>query len=109
MFAKLVLVILTAMLTADILLVVRQQRLDLSHEAATVHRRFQQQEAALRALQEQIAEACRPEAVRLALDGFDVEWVPIPADPAAATPEQLLSDGACGAPEVPAPSSDLGG
>ncbi|MHC5028648.1 MAG: hypothetical protein ACYTGR_18015 [Planctomycetota bacterium] len=74
MFCKLLLVIASIGLTGTSLLVARQQRLDLAHDAERCHKRMQ--------LQTEIARRCPPDAVReaanrLAADS-GIEWVPIP-------------------------------
>lgn len=81
MFGKLLLVILTAFVTAAGLLVMRQQRLELAHRASVVHRRLSEQERSLWELQHRIATACRPAFVRERMSTGEHRWVPIPNAP----------------------------
>jgi hypothetical protein len=82
MFCKLLLVIASIGLTGTSLLVARQQRLDLAHDAERCHKRMQQHRLMQWELQTEIARRCHPDAVReaanrLAADS-GIEWVPIP-------------------------------
>ncbi|MHC5004142.1 MAG: hypothetical protein ACYTJ0_13585 [Planctomycetota bacterium] len=95
MFGKLLLVILTALLTAAALLVTRQQRLETAHRASVIHRRLAEQERSLWELQSRIAAACRPESIRSAMERLDQAWEPIPAEPPpAADPKVRVVDAA---------------
>ncbi len=71
MFPKLMLVILAAMLTASALLVIRQQRLDLAHEASHLHRRISELEPTRWDLEVEIADRCHPRELRLVLEQVD--------------------------------------
>jgi hypothetical protein len=75
---KLLLVILAAALTAAGLLVARQRRLDTAHEMSRAHQRIVEHERALWQLRLEIAERCRPEAVRDMIDALGGEWATIP-------------------------------
>jgi len=82
MFCKLLLVILSIGVTGTSLLVSRQQRLDLAHEAERCHRRMQQYRLAQWELETAIAERCHPDAIHRAAERLGeemgIEWVPIP-------------------------------
>jgi hypothetical protein len=77
MFAKLAFVVLGAGATAAGLLVLRQQRIETSHEMSRVHGQIMTHERALWHLRSEIAGACGPEAVRERLEDLGGEWVPI--------------------------------
>ena len=81
MFPKLLLIILAATLTAAALLVIRQQRLDLAHEASDLHRRIGELEPSRWNLEVQIADRCHPRELRLVLEQDDERWIPIPSEP----------------------------
>lgn len=81
MFAKLLLIIVAVGAVACALLVIRQQRIDTFHEMTQVHRRLSEHERTLWEMRAEIAERCRPSQVRLAMNGLDLNWVPLPARP----------------------------
>ncbi|UCD74127.1 MAG: hypothetical protein JSV91_10090 [Phycisphaerales bacterium] len=81
MFAKLLLIILTIIVTAAALMITRQRRIDAMHEMSGLHQRMVEQEAALWILRSRIADRCRPERVREALERLGGEWEPIPNQP----------------------------
>jgi hypothetical protein len=93
MFWKLLLVILTAVVTAAMLLAIRQQRLETAHRASIVHRRLATQETALWELQHRIASRCAPEELRAVLESLDLRWEPIPDEPVARAADWVA--GAC--------------
>lgn len=81
MFAKLLVIVVALGATACILLVNRQQRLDIAHEMSIAHRQTLRNERAIVELQRQIASACTPEQIRLAKNDLKLQWEPIPARP----------------------------
>lgn len=99
MFSKLLLIILTAALTAVALLGIRQQRLECAHQMAKVHARLSQHHQALWELRSEIARRCRPEEVRRLVEQQRDDWTILP-DPAVietelfemAPPPMLSSD-----------------
>ena len=99
MFAKLTTVILSFGLTAAVLLVTRQQRIETAHEMSRVHEQILRHERSLWHLRSEMAERCRPGAVRDLLDAEEVEWNPV-CDPPEVVP---LSN----APAVDAPAEAL--
>ena len=107
MFEKLTTIILTVALTSAALLVSRQHRLDLAHEAASVARRCHDHQRTLWTLEAEIVRRCRPEEIRLVLESMPEDWVPIPAlTPATIVtpPETRLADRT-----APPQDDDLGG
>ena len=111
MFAKLLLIILVAGATAGLLLVNRQHRLDAAHEMTDVHGRVVTHRRTLWHLRREIAERCRPDHVRVVIEGMDQRWVPIPSRPAA-LPEADLRMATHEAPPADAPApgdGDVGG
>ena len=81
MFAKLLFIIVAVGAVACGLLVIRQQRIDTFHEITQTHKRLSEHERTLWEMRAEIAERCRPSQVRLAMNGLDIEWVPLPARP----------------------------
>lgn len=81
MFAKLLLIILTVVLTAAALLATRQQQIDTVHEMTQRHRRLVEGQTAMWILHARIANHCRPEEVRKAVDRLGGEWAAIPNEP----------------------------
>ena len=81
MFHKLLAILLTTLVTAAAVLVVRQQRLEIAHEAARTFMQCHRHERALWTLEERLASAARPEAVRLAVQEAGGAWTPIPSHP----------------------------
>jgi hypothetical protein len=79
MFGKLFVIIVALGATACVLLVNRQQRLDIAHEMARAHRQTLKNERAILDLRRRIAHACTPERVRVATKALHEEWEPIPA------------------------------
>ncbi|MCP3904032.1 MAG: hypothetical protein GY715_10400 [Planctomycetes bacterium] len=77
MFSKLVFLVLAAGATAAALLVLRQQRIETSHEMSRLHNQIMRHERVLWHLRGEIATACGPEAVRLRLTDLDAQWAPI--------------------------------
>lgn len=77
MFAKLVAILLAALLIAASLLVLRHRRLETAAEMAEAHRRLLRQESALWDLRHEIATRSRPEAVRELMNDLPHEWAPI--------------------------------
>jgi len=77
MFAKLAFVVLGAGATAAGLLVLRQQRIETSHEMSRMHSQIMRHERVLWHLRSEVAGACGPEAVRERLREIGGEWVPI--------------------------------
>jgi hypothetical protein len=81
MFGKLLLIIVAVAAVACALLVIRQQRIDTFHEITQTYKRLSEHERTLWAMRAEIAERCRPSQVRLAMNGLEVNWVPLPARP----------------------------
>ncbi len=90
MFGKLLVIIVALGAAACVLLVNRQQRLDIAHEMARSHRQTLKNERSIVDLRRRIASATTPREVRVAVDALDQEWKPIPARPEAMAsgPEQ---------------------
>ena len=78
MLGKLLLIILTAALTAAALLVIRQQRIDTAHRMSIAHQRMVDSQRALWKMQCEIAAQCRPEQVRQMMEQLDEKWTTIP-------------------------------
>ncbi|MCA9285352.1 MAG: hypothetical protein KDA22_09070 [Phycisphaerales bacterium] len=78
MFGKLTLIILSLGALSCVLLVQRQQRIDLAAEMSRTHMRLRQHERALWRLRTDIAFATRPDRVRRAIERLGVEWESIP-------------------------------
>ena len=81
MFGKLLFIIVAVCAVACALLVIRQQRIDTFHDMTQVHRRLLEHERTLWQMRADIAQRCRPSQVRLAMNGLNVNWVPLPARP----------------------------
>lgn len=83
MFAKLLTLVLALGLVASLLLVLRQQRLGAVHEIALAHRRLAERQAEAWMQRRDIADACRPEAVRdaIEIDGAGWAGIVVPAPP----------------------------
>ncbi len=77
MFAKGILILVTAGVVALALLSIRQQRLDVAHEMSVVHERMLEHRRALWDMEREIAERVRPERVREQLGEVE-EWRAIP-------------------------------
>lgn len=92
MFAKLLVIILAIGGTACALLVVRQQRVELSHDVAQTHNRLLKHERVIWDLRTEIAAQCKPSDVRKLVEKSDSEWRPIPAVPDHATVPMLTED-----------------
>jgi hypothetical protein len=86
MFAKLLLIILTIIVTAAVLMITRQQRIDAMHEMSGLHQRLVEQEASLWILRSRIADRSRPQQVREAVKRLGGEWMPIPNKPVQGAP-----------------------
>jgi hypothetical protein len=84
MFAKLLLIILSAAVTGIALLVLRHQRIDEAHAMSRAHQRALEQERALWKLRTEIAERCQPAEIRsLVIDDEDAwQSIPVPSDAA---------------------------
>ena len=83
MFAKLLALILVVGVTATVLLVVRQQRLETAHEMSLIHQRLISQERTLWELRAAIGERCRSDDVRRMMDAAALEWDAITGQQAA--------------------------
>ena len=77
MFPKLLLVIVVLGSTACALLVNRQQRIETAHRAALMHQELIEQQQRLWTMRAMIAERCRPECVRVAVNGLGGSWSPV--------------------------------
>ncbi len=77
MFAKLLLAILVTAATASMLLVSRQVRLETAHEMARLHTHLAESQHGLWELRGKIAERCRPDRLRRAMDQLGGDWVPV--------------------------------
>ncbi len=75
MFVKLLLAILVTAATASMLLVSRQVRLETAHEMARLHSRLAESQRGLWELRGKIAERCRPDRLRRAMDQLGGDWV----------------------------------
>jgi hypothetical protein len=84
MFGKLLFIIAAVCAVACALLVIRQQRIDTFHDMTRVHGRLLEHERTLWQMRAEIAQRCRPSEVRLAMNGLEVGWTPLPARPAEA-------------------------
>jgi len=76
-FSKLVVTILVLGFTAALLLVDRQQRLDLAAEMSRTHQRMSEHERSLWRMRTDIAYRTRPAMIRAAAEQLDVEWEPL--------------------------------
>jgi len=92
MFAKLLVIILAIGGTACALLVVRQQRVELSHDVAQTHNRILKHERVIWDLRTEIAARCKPSDVRKLVEQSSGEWRPIPEAPNHATVPALTED-----------------
>jgi hypothetical protein len=81
MFAKLLLIILTAGAIAAALLVNRQHRIDTAHEITVLHRRLMGHEQTLWRMQAEVAEQIKPNEIRRHIERMGGEWVALPAPP----------------------------
>jgi len=79
MFAKLLAIFLTLGITGIALLVMRQQRIDASHEMTSVHRRLVRHETELWELRSRLIKHIRPEIVNEQIEQLDANWATIPA------------------------------
>lgn len=86
MFAKLFITILALGCIAAVLLVLRQQRIDLAHEMAESHQRLVEQETEVWRLRAEVVSRCRPEDIRRAVEQSDQTWTDIPQRPAPTEP-----------------------
>lgn len=86
MFAKMLLIILSAGAIASSLLVLRQQKVETIHEISQAYHRQRQYQRTLWQLQAEIARRCRPEALRDMLLQQQADWKPIPAFPSTLDP-----------------------
>ncbi len=77
MLWKLIVTILALGLAASLLLVDRQQRLDLAAEMSRTHQRMTEHERSLWRLRTDIAFRTRPDMLRGAIDRLDLEWEPL--------------------------------
>jgi len=76
-FWKLTLTIIVLGFAATLLLVDRQQRLDLAAEMSRTHQRMGEHERALWRLRTDIAFRTRPDRIRAEVDRLDLEWEPL--------------------------------
>ncbi len=81
MFLKLLTIIVTIVLTACALLIMRQQRLETVHEMQMMHRQLLEQETTLWLLRSRISDHCQPQRVQEMLDRINEAWEPIPSSP----------------------------
>jgi len=81
MFAKLLIIIVALGGAACVMLVHRQQRVELAHDVARTHQRLLQHERVIWELRTEIASRIRPSDVRALVEQMGVEWVPIPESP----------------------------
>ena len=104
MFAKLLLIILSAGAIASTLLVLRQQKVETIHDISRAYHRQRQYERTLWTLQAEIARRCRPEALRELLLEQGSDWRPIPAAPVTdeghPADEAAMSEAAESTPEL---------
>jgi hypothetical protein len=77
MFGKLLTVILAMGAVSGVLLVNRQQRLEIAHESAALYRQVVAEREALWAARCEIAARCRPDRVRLAAKMLNETWSPV--------------------------------
>lgn len=82
MFYKLLAITLGFGLTAAMLLVIRQQRIDIAHEMARTHQRLIEYQTQLWRLRADVVRRCRPEDVREAVEQSEHTWQQMPLPPA---------------------------
>jgi len=82
---KLCLCMIFALLLAALVLQLRQQKLELSHQANQLHNDIEAQQARLWSQQLQIAEVTAPNALSHTLNERDLQLVPRPRPGAPAT------------------------
>ncbi len=95
MFAKLLAIVLSLGITGIALLVLRQQRIDASHEMTSVHQRLVRHETELWELRSRLINHIRPETVNEQIEQLDSNWGTIPA-PCATQPASRSSLAASG-------------
>ena len=84
-FYKLLLVVVTSVVIGATLLVLRQRRIDLTHETSRIQMDMLRQEQALWQLQADLAGRVRPDEIRSIVErDTPVGWAPLP-EPAALT------------------------
>ncbi|MHC4106661.1 MAG: hypothetical protein ACYSTY_01110 [Planctomycetota bacterium] len=86
MFTKFIAIVLALGATACMLLVIRQQRLETAHEMSAIHQRLTERQHALLTLRIEIAGACRPDQLRLAMAEIGGGWMAVETGRPAAAP-----------------------
>ena len=106
MFGKILFLVLVLGMTAAILLVNRQQRIDTATAIWHTWWRLQEHDQSLAQLQYEIARSTQPARLRLAMPGIDDRWRSIPLIPVESntTWEQLADQ-----PEWPDSDQGYGG
>lgn len=89
MFYKLLVIIVALGITAAVLLVTRQQRIDVAHDMAVTHQRLVEHETKLWRMRAEVVRRCRPEDVRRAIEESATTWSPISNHPAPETPDDV--------------------
>jgi len=79
MLAKVLAILISAAAIAAALLVNRQQRIDTFHDISSAHQRMIDHQRDLWQLRCEVAHACRPAEVRIAMNQLDMQWAAIPA------------------------------
>ena len=78
MFAKILLVIVSIAAVLFIVLVHRQERLNIANEMTQMHAEIVELETRVWDLRAQIAERTRPEVIREQMEQFDLNWTNYP-------------------------------
>ena len=107
MFAKLLLIILSAGVTGIVLLMLRHQRIDEAHAMSRAHQRAIEQERTLWSLRTEIAERCRPEEIRRLVIEDEDAWRSIPV-PSSVAPPVTIPVGTALRSTLPGPMQEPG-
>ncbi len=99
MFTKFIAIVLALGATACMLLVIRQQRLETAHEMSAIHQRLLECDHSILTLRIEIAAACRPDQLRLAMSQIGGGWMAVETGRPAAVPDRTVLAG----PTRPAP------
>ncbi len=102
MFTKFIAIVLALGATACMLLVIRQQRLETAHEMSAIHQRLMECDHSLLTLRIEIATACRPDQLRLAMSEIGGGWMAVETGRRAAAPART----ALASSTRPAPNAD---
>ena len=88
MFSKLLFIVLTFGMVGGCLLIMRQQRLEASHQTATTFQRVAAQERAVWRMRAEIARRCRPDQLQQLREELSESWTPF-SDPPRSTIDDM--------------------